>query len=115
MRRRHFITGLGSTALSPLIARAQEPVRSYRVGSIHLPPWEAPHYRAFRSSLRRLGFVERYNLWLDRNSHGLRREQFGEHAAQVVKTGADAIHCSGDRHRCCTARDDDNPNTWSYG
>src|SRR5262249_25131730 len=96
MRRRQFIAGLATAAISSLRARAQQAGRFYRVGSIHLAQWEAPHHRAFRSVLRRLGFVDGYNLSLDKEGRGLRREQFREHATQLVTSGVDAIHCSGD-------------------
>jgi putative ABC transport system substrate-binding protein len=96
MRRREFITGVGSATVFPFVARAQETGRFYRVGSLHLAPWDAPHHVALRSALRRLGFVEGYNISLDINGHGLRREQFDEHAAELVKSKVDIIHCAGD-------------------
>jgi putative ABC transport system substrate-binding protein len=95
MRRREFIAGVGSATVLPLVARGQEAGRSYRVGSLHLAPWDAPHHVALRSALRRLGFVEGNNLSLDVSGHGLRREQFDEHAAELVKSKVDVIHCSG--------------------
>jgi putative ABC transport system substrate-binding protein len=63
---------------------------------LHLAQWDAPHHVALRSALRRLGFVEGYNLWLDIGGHGLRREQFDEHATELVKGKVDLIHCAGD-------------------
>ena len=91
MRRREFIAGIGSATVLPLVARGQEAGRSYRVGSLHLAPWDAPHHVALRSALRRLGFVEGYNLSLDMSGHGVRREQFDEHAAELVKNKVDLI------------------------
>jgi ABC-type uncharacterized transport system substrate-binding protein len=96
VRRREFIAGVGSATVFPFVARAQETGRSYRVGSLHLAPWDAPHHIALRSGLRRLGFVEGYNLWLDKSGHGLRREQFDDHAAELVRNKVDVIHCAGD-------------------
>src|SRR5262245_3128015 len=96
MRRREFIAVLGSACLLPLIARGQDAGRSYRVGSLHMAPWDAPHHIALRRSLRRLGFVEGYNLSLDVKGYGLRREQFDEHAADLVNSKVDVVYCAGD-------------------
>jgi putative ABC transport system substrate-binding protein len=96
MRRREFIAVLGSAPLLPLIALGQDAGRSYRVGSLHMAPWDAPHHVALRNSLRRLGFVEGYNLSLDVNGYGLRREQFDEHAAELANSKVDVLYCAGD-------------------
>lgn len=96
MRRRKFIAVLGGACLLPLTARGQDPGRSYRVGSLHMAPWDASHHIALRNSLRRLGFVEGYNLSLDASGYGLRREQFDEHAAELANSRVDVIYCAGD-------------------
>src|SRR6516165_10246564 len=87
MRRREFIAGIGSAMVSPLTVFGQDPGRPYNVGALHLGPWDAPHHLAFRSALRRLGFIEGYNLSLDKEGDGLRREQFDEHAVALVEAG----------------------------
>jgi putative tryptophan/tyrosine transport system substrate-binding protein len=98
VRRREFIGGLigGAIAPWPLITQAQEMGRSYRVGSLHLAKWDTPHHVAFRDALRRLGFIEGHNLSIDRDGHGMGREQFPGHAARLVELNVDVIHCSGD-------------------
>jgi len=97
MRRREFITLLGGAAASwPLAARAQEPGRIYRLGSVHASPRDAPYHVALFGELRRLGFIEGQNLAVDGHGYGLRVEQFGEHAAELVKAQVDVITAGGD-------------------
>jgi len=57
MRRREFITLLSSAAAAwPLSTLAQG--RTFRLGSLHQSPRDAPHHVAFFDELQRLGFVE---------------------------------------------------------
>jgi NitT/TauT family transport system substrate-binding protein len=82
-QRREYITLLGGAAAAwPLVAVAQEPGRTYRLGSLHLSPRDAPHHIAFFDELRRLGFIEGQNLAVDARGYGLRIEQLAEHAAK---------------------------------
>jgi ABC-type uncharacterized transport system, periplasmic component len=66
MRRREFITLIGSAAAVSLllvpVARAQEPGRIYRLGVIAGPARQAPRIVAFFDELKGLGFVEGHNL-----------------------------------------------------
>jgi putative tryptophan/tyrosine transport system substrate-binding protein len=97
MRRREFITLLGGAAVArPLAARAQEPGRIYRLGSLLEGPRSAPVFVAFFEGLRQYGFVEGQNLLTDPNGYGLRAEQFAAHAAEIVKQKVDLIVCAGD-------------------
>jgi ABC-type uncharacterized transport system substrate-binding protein len=97
VRRREFISIVGGAAVAwPLAVPAQEPGRIYRVGSLHLAVWDAPHHIAFRDELRRLGFVEGQNLILDMDGHGMRQEDFEKHVAGLVKGNVDIIICGGD-------------------
>jgi putative tryptophan/tyrosine transport system substrate-binding protein len=96
MRRRDFITLVSATAAWPVVARAQEPGRVYRLGNLSPNQRTSPVYRAFFEGLRRYGFVEGQNLLADPNGYGLRVEQLADHASEIVKSGVDVIVCSGD-------------------
>src|SRR5262245_52937644 len=96
MRRREFITLLGSMAAFPLTASSQEAGRIYRIGNLTGSPRGAPHYIAFFDELRRAGFVEGQNLTGDARGFELRDEQFAEIALELVKAQVDAIVCGGD-------------------
>ena len=93
MKRREFITLIGGAVAWPLAARAQEPGRIYRLGSVHASPRDAPYHVALFGELRRLGFIEGQ---FDGHGYGLRVEQFGEHAAELVKAQVDVITAGGD-------------------
>lgn len=97
MRRRELIGLIGAMTYSwPLYSFAQEAGRSYRVGSLYQASWDAPHHVAFREELKRLGFIEARNLAIDQTGHGMRPEQFAQHAANLVMSNVDAIQCGGD-------------------
>jgi len=100
MRRREFIVTLSGMAASamawPRAVQGQETGRTYRLGSLHQSPRDAPHHVAFYDELRRQGFVEGHNLLADTKGYGLRVDQLAEHAADVVKANVDAIICAGD-------------------
>jgi len=63
MRRRDFITLLGGTAASPLVARAQQaPVPVVGFLSSRSPEEAAVHTAAFRRGLTVAGFVDGQNV-----------------------------------------------------
>src|SRR5262249_8352738 len=96
MRRRDFVTLLGSAAVWPLTARAQQPGRIYRIGSLQSAPRNAPHHLAFFAEIGRLGFVEGQNLMVDSPGYELRVDQYDEHALALVKARVDVIMVGGD-------------------
>jgi putative ABC transport system substrate-binding protein len=104
MRRRDFITLLGSAALAcPLVARAQQPPKVHRIAVVHpsapvaymSETGDNPHYAALFKQLRRLGYVEGQNLVVERYSAEGRRERFTELAREVVHTKPDLIFTAG--------------------
>ena len=96
MRRREFIGILSSVAVWPLAVRAQEKGQTFRLGSLHHSPRDAPHHVAFYEELRRQGFVEGQNLVVDTQGYGLRVDQLAEHATRIIKAKVDVIICAGD-------------------
>jgi hypothetical protein len=69
MRRRDFIKGItGFTATWPLLARAQEPARIYRLGDLHLSPPNSPWNVALFDAVKPDGFIVGQNLIVD--DHG---------------------------------------------
>src|SRR5262245_58386773 len=98
MKRREFITLLGgAVAAWPLVARAQEPGRIYRLGCLHASPRDAPHHLALFDELRRLGFIDGQNLVVDAAGYGMSAERFAVHAADLVKARVDVILRSEER------------------
>ena len=100
MKRREFITLIGSTAAVSLLlvpdVRAQEPGQIYRLSVIVGPARQAPRIVAFFDELKGLGFVEGHNLQIVAGGFGLREDQFTEVAATVAKSAPDVIFCSDD-------------------
>jgi len=95
MRRRGFITLLGSAAVAwPLAARAQQADKVYRIGYLSLgsPGAEANRFNAFRAGLAALGYVEGKNLVIEtRWLEGGKYDQLAELAAQLVDLKVDVI------------------------
>jgi putative tryptophan/tyrosine transport system substrate-binding protein len=92
MKRREFITLLGSVAVAwPLVARAQEPGRIYRLGFLLPSPRQAPATLALFDELRLNGFVEGQNLTVISGGFEVGNDHLAEVAAAVLKAAPDAI------------------------
>jgi putative tryptophan/tyrosine transport system substrate-binding protein len=101
MNRRTVMALIGGAAaaralLSSRAARAQDPGRIYRIGSIQSAPRDAPHQLAFFAELKRLGFIEGQNLTVDWPGYGIRVEQYEEHARALGRAKVDIILVGGD-------------------
>ena len=65
MRRRQFITLLGGAAALPLAARAQQPAKMLRVGTVAGTPKSSPQWAAFERRMGELGYQEGKNFSFD--------------------------------------------------
>ena len=91
MQRREFIMLLGGAASAcPLIARAQEPGRTYRLGVLLPVARDEPAMVAFLDELRLHGFVEGRNLAILPGGLQFRNEQITELVSAMVKAAPDA-------------------------
>ena len=86
MKRREFITLIGGAATAwPLVARAQEPGRTYRLGVLLPVARDEPAMVAFLDELRLHGFVEGRNLTILPGGLQFRNEQINELVSTMVK------------------------------
>jgi putative ABC transport system substrate-binding protein len=101
MRRRDFITLLGSAAAWPLAARAQQAGRTYRVALVAfstaggMGPVMGRGVPALIDELRRLGFSEGQNLIIDYLSTNQPVAQFALSLAETVRAKPDVIVTTG--------------------
>ncbi|MBR0937407.1 ABC transporter substrate-binding protein [Bradyrhizobium jicamae] len=97
MRRRDFIAFVGAAVtVGSSQARAQQPGRIYRIGSLHQGALTDPHHLAFYDELRSLGFIEGQNVASDREGYGLKLDELATHASTLAKSSVDVILCGGD-------------------
>jgi len=97
MLRRDFMKVVAGLAMSwPIMARAQEPNRIYRLGELSLTPRNAPWYAALFDAVKLDGLIAGQNLVVDEQGFGLGVEQLAEHASAIVKAQVDVITCGGD-------------------
>jgi ABC-type uncharacterized transport system substrate-binding protein len=96
MRRREFITLLGSAVAWPFAARGQESDQVYRLGVLHQLPRTAAQFARLVDGLRRQGFIEGRNFVVDPVGFGSSPEQYRQRVAEMVKSGANAIFVGGD-------------------
>jgi putative tryptophan/tyrosine transport system substrate-binding protein len=89
MKRRAFITLLGSAAAWPLAARAQQAAKSYRVAYLALD--NNRDALIVKQRLDELGYIDGKNLIFDFRSAGGQQERLPELAAEFVKTKPDVI------------------------
>jgi putative tryptophan/tyrosine transport system substrate-binding protein len=104
MRRRDFITALGTVAAWPLAVRAQQPTKMKRIAYVNssdkvsaISASGRPIYRVFFEELSRLGYVEGQNLGVERHSGEGNPERYAELARDVVNTHPDLIFAVGGR------------------
>jgi hypothetical protein len=97
VRRREFVTLIGSAAVAQLVqpaaARAQDAPRTYRLGIIFGGSREASQVAAFFDELKQLGFIEGKNLNVVPGGFNLAPDHFAEYARALTKSNADVIFC----------------------
>ena len=89
MRRRAFIAALGGAAAWPLVARAQQRDKVWRMGFI--AHGHESFYDALFEGLREYGYEEGRNLLVERRYARGRAERFKEFAAEMVRLNVDII------------------------
>jgi putative ABC transport system substrate-binding protein len=92
---RRLVLAAAASLLLPRAVWAQEPGRTYHLGSLSPLPRDTLLTVAFWDGLRRLGFIEGQNLMDYQRGYGLRTEQFSEVAAELVKAQVDVIVALG--------------------
>jgi len=89
MKRRVFLTVLAGIAALPLVARAQQSGKIWRIGFI------AHRYEKFYDplfqGLRELGYIEGQNLIVERRYAEGHAERFQDFAAEMVRLKVDAV------------------------
>jgi putative ABC transport system substrate-binding protein len=102
MRRREFVTLLGSAAAAygaswPLAARAQQPARLPTIGYLgaNTPSAESQRIGAFVQRLRELGWIEGRTMAIEVRWAEGRNERFAEIAAEFVRLKVDVIVTAG--------------------
>ena len=98
MRRREFMALAGGAAIaSPLVARAQQVGKVYRIGILETIPaaQNAANLDALRKGLRDLGYVEGQNLVIEYRSADARAERFPDLASELVRLKVDLIVTRG--------------------
>ena len=91
MRRREFIAGLGSAAAWPVVARAQQPGRVWRVGFLAPERPTDAMLSAFRDGLRERGYVEGQNLSVDFRWPQETFDQNPSVAAELIRSNVDVL------------------------
>lgn len=98
MDRRAFISSVvGSLLAVPIVARAQQVGRVYRIGMLESIPAtrNAANLNAFRKGLRQLGYIEGKNLIIEYRSADGRAERFPDLASELVHLKVDLLVTRG--------------------
>jgi ABC-type uncharacterized transport system substrate-binding protein len=97
MRRREFILALGGAAGWPLVARAQQPAKIYRIGILETVSLasNAKNIEALQRGLRDLGYVENQNYVLEYRSADGDAGRFPALADELVRLRVDLIVTRG--------------------
>ena len=99
MKRRAFITLLGGAAAWPLAARAQQPERIRRIGSLAQLPETDPELRkrlaAFMQTLQKLGWRDGQNVRIDYRYALGKVDNARRYAAELIELAPDVVLAEG--------------------
>jgi putative ABC transport system substrate-binding protein len=92
-RREFILLGGGAAAAWPLVARAQQGGKVWRIGLLSGTSREgaAPNFDAFLQGMRELGYAEGRDFILEARFAGGRYERFPELAAELVRLKVDVL------------------------
>jgi putative ABC transport system substrate-binding protein len=100
MRRRQFIAGLGGAATWPIVARAQQPARTRRIGALFNLSSDDPEalsrVTAFAQGLQQLGWSDGRNVRIDFRWSAGDAERARRYAAELLELAPDVVVASGD-------------------
>ena len=91
MKRRTFITLIGTAAAWPLTALAQPKGRVPIIGVLNPGGTDAPGVAAFNGGVRDLGYTEGVNIIIERRYGNWDADRFKEIAAELVQLKVDVI------------------------
>jgi len=97
MKRREFLLAVGGAVAGPLVARAQQPAKTWRIGMLETisPELNAKNIEALKRGLRDLGYVENQNYVLEYRSADGDSERFPAFADELVRLRVDLIVTRG--------------------
>lgn len=92
MKRREFITALGSASIWPIAARAEQARKIARIG--YLAPIVGPDSvieQAFSETLQQLGWIEGQNISIEKRYSGGRQDTVAARVEEIVGLSVDVI------------------------
>jgi putative ABC transport system substrate-binding protein len=97
MQRREFIAGIGAATVWSFVARAQQAKRIYKIGYLEAgSPSSSPSLlAAFQEGLRKFGYVEGENLFIERRYADGLEERLPQLATELVRFGVDVVFTVG--------------------
>src|SRR6516165_5498057 len=99
MRRREFISVLGSAAAWPLVARAQQPERMRRIGVLMSRAADDPQAQArlaaFQQALQQLGWNDGRNVRIDIRWHESDADRARTYAQELIALPPDIFLADG--------------------